>query len=213
MKHALTAMLLLLMATSVAASAQIRRDPLNDKEADQLRETAQEPIKRMNLLISFARARMTAIEQIRANPKLTGEDGPEQVRKLLEDLAGLVDETDENLASYQGKDADLRKPLRLVIETDSDFQLKLRTLHETASPDDLKRFGFALETASDSVNSSADSARAMLDEQNATRGKEKPLTAKEEEKQRKEDEKMQKEQERDNKRIDKRQQQCPVSPC
>lgn len=213
MKRAITSMILLLLMTASLASAQLRRDPLNDKESDQLRETAQEPIKRMKLLISFARARMTAIEQLRANPKLGAQDGPEQVRKMLEDLAGLIDETDENLVTYKGKDEDLRKPLRLVIETDTDLQLKLRTLKETATPDDLKRFGFALETASDSVNSSADSARAMLDEQNASRGKEKPLTAKEEEKQRKEEEKMQKEQEREDKRIDKRQKPCPVSPC
>ncbi len=194
------------------ASAQRRRDPLNEKESDQLRETAVEPLKRMRLLIGFARTRMDTIQQMRANTKLLGPEGSEQIRKLLEDIAAIVDETDENFTTYNGKSSDLRKPLHQMVETDTDFQLRLRTLKETSSPEELRTYGFALETAIDSVNASADSARAMLDEQNASRGKEKPLTAKEEEKQRKQEEKELKERERLDEKENKRKLPCPA-PC
>lgn len=217
MKRAATLMMLLLLLASGLVQAQRRRDPLTDKESDELRETALEPLKRMKLLVTYARARMATIEQLRANPKLNADAG-DQIRMLLEDVAGLVDETDENLATYKGKDSDLRKPLKLVVETNTDFQLKLRTLRETSSPEDLKRFGFALETTTDSVNSSADSARAMLDEQNASRGKEKPLSPKEEEKQRKADAKAEKEAQQEKARDEKQQRDqrqipCPAPPC
>jgi hypothetical protein len=204
--------LLLLLTLSCFSFGQRHRDPLNDKEADELREVAAEPLKRMKLLVGYAKARMATVEQMRANPTLAGANGPDEIRKLLEDMTALVDETDENLVNYKGKDEDLRKPLKLVIESDSDLQLKLRALRETAKPDDLKRFGFALDTAIDSVNSSADSARAMLEDQNETRGKEKPLTAREEEKQRKQDEKEQRQKERNDHELDKRQRPCPA-PC
>ena len=45
------------------------RDPLNDKEIDQMREAADYPDKRLELMINFARARMASIDQLRANPK------------------------------------------------------------------------------------------------------------------------------------------------
>jgi hypothetical protein len=39
-----------------------KRDPLNEKEVDEMRESADWPDKRLELLVKFARARMTAID-------------------------------------------------------------------------------------------------------------------------------------------------------
>ena len=212
MKRAVILLSIFFILVSTFASAQRRRDPLNDKESDLLRETAVEPIKRMRLLIGFAKTRMDTLQQLRSNTKLVGKDGTEQIRKLLEDVAAIVDEADENFTTYNGKSSDLRKPLHQMVETDSDFQLKLRTLKETSSPEELNTYGFALETATDSVNASADSARSMLEEQNASRGKEKPLTAKEEDKQRKQEEKELKNRERLEEKENKKKLPCPA-PC
>ena len=43
-----------------------KRDPLNEKEVDQMREAADWPDKRLELMVKFARDRMTAIDQLRA---------------------------------------------------------------------------------------------------------------------------------------------------
>lgn len=159
---------LFLLATP--AWAQRRHDPLNDKEVDQLRETAQEPDQRMKLYVGFAKARMEMIEHMRIDPKLMGENYSE-MRGLLEDLATLVDETDDNLDQYNSRSDDLRKPLKLIVQMDSDFQVKLEELKRTSTPEQLRAYGFALESAMDSVNESADSARAMLQDQLEKRGK------------------------------------------
>ena len=70
MRLALIFVALALMFAAPSASAARDRDPLTPLEIDQLREAAQEPEKRIKLLTDFARARLLAIEQMRADPKL-----------------------------------------------------------------------------------------------------------------------------------------------
>lgn len=177
--HLAIALMLMTMATPLLAQRQ--RDPLTDKEVDALREAAQEPEKRMKLLMDFAKTRMEMIQHMQADPKLMG-DRAENLRQRLDDLAELMDEVDDNLDMYNTRSEDLRKPLKAVIEMDSDFQVKLRTLRENSSAAQLKNYGFALENATDSVNESADSARAMLQDQIEKRGKSKEKEEKEKKK-------------------------------
>lgn len=161
---------ILLLFLSAPLWGQRRHDPLNDTEIDQLRETAQEPEKRMKLYMTFAKARMEIVQHMRTDPKLMGTNGSE-MRTVLEDLATLVDETDDNLDQFNGRSQDLRKPLKQIIEMDSDFQVKLAELKRTSTEQQLRGYGFSLDSAIDSVNESADSARAMLADQLVKRGK------------------------------------------
>lgn len=165
--------LLFMAVTLIAGSAFAQRhDALNEKEADQLRETAQEPNKRLHLLVTFAKARMEAIDHLRSDQNMATAQA-DQVSTLLGDVASIMDEIDDNLEDYDKKGEDIRKALREVIETDTDFQLKLRAIKDTAPEAVKKQYSFGVENALESVNSSADSARAMLDDQNAKKGKEK----------------------------------------
>lgn len=160
---------ILLISLAAPGWAQ-RRDPLTESEVDQLRETAQDPEKRMKLYVGFAKARMEIIQRMRVDPKLAGENGSE-LGKTLEDLAVLVDEVDDNLDQFNTHSQDLRKPLKQIVDMDSDFQVKLRELKEASTPAQLREYGFSLDSAIDSVNESADAARAMLQDQIAKRGK------------------------------------------
>lgn len=151
------------------------RDPLNDKEVDQLRETAQEPEKRLHLMVDFTKARMDNIEKLRSDPK--AKDRGTQIHDLLEDISNLVDEIDDNVDDFNQRNADLRKPLKEIVEMDSGFQAKLRELRaymddpkNTAEADQYK---FAVEDATESINQSADSTRKLLDEQNVKFAKKK----------------------------------------
>ncbi len=66
---ALSLALLLALPLCAQLCAQRRRDPLNAPEIDQLRDAMLEPDTRLKLYVKFARDRMTALEQMRANPK------------------------------------------------------------------------------------------------------------------------------------------------
>jgi hypothetical protein len=146
-----------------------KRDPLNNEEIDQLRETAMEPEKRIRLYVKFERARLLAIDQTRSDPKLAQGRG-ERLHDLIEDVMTLNDELDDNLDEYAGRKADLRKVLKEVIQAETEFQLKLRGLKEASSDPKLaaeaKDYEFVLENATEAVAQSLENDRKMLDEQN-----------------------------------------------
>jgi len=163
----LTASLLLFAAS---AAAQARRDPLTDVEVDQLRETTQDPPKRVKLIIKFGRARMLAIEQLRGDVKQLGTRG-KQLHDLLEDFDAIADELDRNLDMYSRQKNDLRKPLKEAIEAYTEWQLKLRAIKQSDLADakmaaEMKQIEFPLDSAIETVNAGLDTARELMDEHN-----------------------------------------------
>jgi len=159
------ASLILVCWNGLHGSPQTReRDPLNDKEIDEMRDTADFPDKRIELMIKFARERMTAIEQLRSDSK-SARDRPRQVHDLLQDFSTLVDEIDDNIDMYASHKTDMRKGLKLLIEADSEWLLKLRAFKEQSPPEELELYSFILANTVDAVNDSAKGARETLQEQ------------------------------------------------
>jgi len=151
-----------------------RRDPLNDKEIDQMREAADWPDKRLELMVQFARERMNKIDQLRADAK-SAKDRPMQIHDLLEDFTALLDEIEDNVEMYASHKADMRKGLTLAIEAGSEWQNKLRRLKEQSPPEELDQYAFVLANASDAVKDMGDDTREELQDQNQL-AKEKKLT-------------------------------------
>jgi len=162
--------LLLLLALPVAAR---KRDPLTEAEADQLREVATEPYKRIKLMIKFTEARLVAIDQVRVDPKLAADRG-KQIHDLLEDFTSIMDEINDNLDQYEARPLDkdmvkqYHKGLKELIEADERFDLRLRTLQSAAETDPITRkeapdFRFVLQDARDALKSNADMAREYIE--------------------------------------------------
>ncbi len=152
--------LLLLVAPSI--QAQRRRDPLNPLEVDQLRDAMLDPDNRLKLYVKFARERMNALEKMRGDPKATDRAG--QTRDLLSDFLAIYDELNDNIDMYVDRKDDVRKPLKLIIEADTEFQAKLRAIKNSANGDaaESKRYEFVLNNAIDTVDSSADDHRKTV---------------------------------------------------
>jgi chromosome segregation ATPase len=159
------ACLVLAMSLLSTVWAQRRRDPLNPLEADQLRDAAQEPSERLKLYIQFARTRLTSLEQMRADPKVT--DRAQQTRDRLQDFLDVYDELNDNIDTFVDRKADLRKPLKTVIEADTEFQAKLRALKSSAdaNKDEAKQYDFLLTSVLDTIDSSVQDHRQLLSEQ------------------------------------------------
>jgi hypothetical protein len=167
MKCFLSAMATLLLLCSLASLslAQTReRDPMTDAEVDQMREAADYPDKRLELMIRFSRERLAMIDLLRTDPATPTR--PKQIHDLLQDFMMLLDETDDNVDMYASHNADMRKGLKLLIEADSEWQLKLRQIKEQSPPDELQQYAFVLTDAADAVGDSAKNARETLQEQN-----------------------------------------------
>jgi hypothetical protein len=161
------AMLLILplvAATRSPLSAQRRRDPLNPLEIDQLRDAMLDPDERLKLYVKFSRDRMTKLEQMRSDPKTT--DRARQTHDMLEDFLGVYDELNDNIDMYVGRKNDIRKPLKVIIEADAEFQSRLRALKNAANINtaEASQYEFLLTDALDTVDSSADDHRKTLTE-------------------------------------------------
>jgi hypothetical protein len=167
MRHSVV--LLALCIAALAATAQVHRhDPLTSAEADALREVSMEPDKKLPLYLKYARARLAAIEQLRSDPHSAERRGL-KVHDLLQDFQIIMDEMDRNLDSFADQKLDFRKALKEVIQSDSEFQLKLRALKEAskepAAAAEAKDYEFALLDATDAVDGDLDNARDLLVQQ------------------------------------------------
>jgi hypothetical protein len=157
--------MLLLTATAFAR----KRDPLTDAEADQLRQVALEPQKRLKLLVKFTEARLDSMDQLRGDPKQAAGRGA-KVHDLLEDFTSLIDEINDNLDQYEGRglskddQKDFHKGLKEVITAEQRFRARLRTLRHEMETDpqtrtESKDYSFVLQDAEDALKSSLDIAQ------------------------------------------------------
>jgi hypothetical protein len=160
--------IVLLLCLAMPVLAQRRSDPLTSEEVDQLRETAVEPEKRMKLYVDFARARLVKLEQMRGDPKVT--DRPHQTHNMLEEFLTVYNEMNDNLENFEGRNADLRKALKAVIEGDTEFQAKLRALKADprTSKQEATEYEFILSSTVETVDSSTDDHRKLLVEEEET---------------------------------------------
>jgi|SRR5580704_16131177 hypothetical protein len=155
-------MFLLLAA---AASAQRHRDPFTQPEIDQIRDASWEPELRLSLYVKFARARLVALEQMRSDPKTKGR--AQQTHDKLDDFLLIYDELNDNIDTYVDRKDDIRKPLKVVADADTEFQAKLRALKDAADVpvEEMKQYEFILTNALDTLDGSADEHRKLLAEQ------------------------------------------------
>ena len=158
------ALLTIVAFATLPLAAQRRRDPLKPAEIDQLRDTMIEPDQRLKLYLSFARDRMNKLEQMRADPKTT--DRGRKTHDMLEDFLAVYDELNDNIDMYVGRKDDIRKPLKLIIEADNEFQAKLRSLKDAAHTDaaEAQQYQFLLSNAIDTVDASTDDHRKTVPE-------------------------------------------------
>lgn len=163
MKPVALGLMLLSLALSPAL-AEKRRDPLNQLEIDQLRDTAQEPLERLKLYVEFARNRLLALDKARADPKVTNRG--QETHDRLQDFLDVFDELNDNVDTFADRKEDLRKALKVVIEGEGEFQAKLRALKDAAgNPGDSKAYDFLLTNAIETVDSSIEDHRQLLEQQ------------------------------------------------
>jgi hypothetical protein len=156
------------------APAQHKSDPLTDLEIDQLRDTAQEPDLRLKLYVTFARARLAALEKARSDPKTT--DRSLATHDGLQDFLDVYDELNDNVDTYVERKSDLRKALKIVIDGDTEFQAKLRALRDDANAkkEETQQYEFLLSNGLETLDSSVQDHRQLLTEQEEAAKKKKP---------------------------------------
>ncbi len=151
----------------MAVAAQQQRDPLNDLESDQLREAAQEPYKRLKLMIKFTSERLDTAEATQKDAEVRGRG--QRVHDALVDFRALVDELDDNVDDFVQKQQDLRKALNEMVNAEESFDKRLKDIQERGQDpkraEEYKQYSFALQDAQEAVNLSLEDAKKTLEQQ------------------------------------------------
>jgi hypothetical protein len=155
----------LLLLAAGTAHAQRHRDPFTQAEINQIRDTSWEPQQRLALYVQFARARLVGLEQLRSDPKT--KNRPQQTHDRLDDFLLIYDELNDNIDTYVDRKDDIRKPLKVIIDADTEFQAKLLALKDPADvpTDGARQYEFVLTTALDTLDTSMKDHRKLLAEQ------------------------------------------------
>ena len=156
---------LVLFLVAGTAVSQRHRDPFTHAEIEQIRDASWEPQQRLSLYVKFARARLVGLEQMRSDPKT--KNRARETHDRLDDFLLIYDELNDNIDTYIDRKNDIRKPLKMIIEADTEFQAKLRALKEAAEvpAEEANQYEFVLTNALDTLDTSAEEHRKLLTEQ------------------------------------------------
>jgi len=102
---------------------------------------------------------------MRADPKVT--DRAQQTHDRLQNFLDVYDELNGNIDTFVERKADLRKPLKSVIEADTEFQARFRALKSSlqANQDEAQQYDFVLTNVLDTIDNSLQDHRQLLREQ------------------------------------------------
>ena len=160
-----TVCLILCLLMASLAAAQRHKDPFTSAEIEEIRDASWEPLQRLSLYVKFARARLVALEQMRSDPKT--KNRARETHDRLDDFLLIYDELNDNIDTYIDRKNDIRKPLKTIIEADTEFQAKLRGLKDAADvpPAEAGQYEFVLTNAIETLDTSAEDHRKLLVEQ------------------------------------------------
>jgi hypothetical protein len=139
------------------ASQQQKREPLTEKQQDEIEEAGIDPVGRVNLYVKFLNDYSDTIKGLIPRAKSAA-----RIRRIdgeLLDFSALMDELGDNLDMFSQRKADLRKSLKGLSESIQHWQAVLRDLPSEPG------FELSLKEAIDSANDLADQAKEITTDQ------------------------------------------------
>src|SRR5947209_19297727 len=115
--------------TVFAQRGKVRRDPMTEKEVEQMREFRDMPDKRIKVLNGIIRKRAELLASWEKDVKAVApaERGG-RTHDLLEDIVNLLDEFGDNVDTFLKEQADVCKPLQQSIVVFTSMQKEPREM-------------------------------------------------------------------------------------
>ena len=136
-----------------------KREPLTEKQQDQIAEAGIDPVARVDLYVKFANEYCDTVKGL--IPRAKSSARARRIDGELQDFTALMDELGDNLDVYSQRKADLRKSLKGLNESIARWQ---QVLHDLPSE---PGFELSLKDASASVSDLTDQAKKLTADQEA----------------------------------------------
>jgi hypothetical protein len=167
------------LLASLPLFAQSKKDPLNDREIEEVREAGIDPPVRIKLFVGYIDERAKMIHTISSRKSAPGE--AVRLHNLLDEFTRLSDDLQDNMDQFDQQHADLRKELKVVGDKTTEWATILN------EPPANSEYDFVRKTAIDSNQSAHESAASMITDEEKYFAEQKRLK-KEQEKKQSEDE-------------------------
>jgi hypothetical protein len=141
----------------LAAHAQTAKDPLNNEQVEQVRDTGADPMARIKLYMKFIEGRTSEIHKIAADQRAPSPGA--RIHNLMEEFTRLADELQDNLETYSEDHTDMRKTLRDLVDRSAKWETSLQ------EPKTSQDYDFARKTAIDTAQSTTELAKKLLGSQ------------------------------------------------
>jgi hypothetical protein len=158
MRPFLAALFCLLLSAPLAAQQQ-KREPLTEKQQDEIAEAGIDPVARVNLYVKFLNDYCDTIKGL--IPRVKSASRARRIDDELQDFAALMDELGDNLDLFSQRKADIRKSLKDLNESIQRWQGVLHNLPSEPG------FELSLKEAIDSANDLAGQAKEITADQEA----------------------------------------------
>lgn len=139
------------------------RDFLTADEANQIRETAQDPNARLKLYVHFAKQRLDMVKSMLSKEKAGRSI---LVHDALDDYAHIIDAIDDVIDDALKHQAELKIGLSAVQSGEAAMLADLQKIRDN-QPKDIARYEFSLKQAIESTSDSLDLAREDLGKRTA----------------------------------------------
>jgi hypothetical protein len=156
MRPFLVSFFCLLLSAPLAAQQQ-KREPLTEKQQDEIEEAGIDPVARVDLYVKYLNDYCDTIKGLIPRAKSSGRT--RRIDDELQDFSALMDELGDNLDVFSQRNADLRKSLKGLNESIPRWQGVLRDLPSEPG------FELTLKEAIDSSNDLADQAKEITADQ------------------------------------------------
>ena len=137
--------------------AQDRASTLSDAEVEKLRALAQDAPERVMAFVGFINQRADEMEKLTAGKRRPGRE--EDLHDLMAQVAGILDDLDDNLDEYSKHHNDVRKALPKLVSATERWGTVLKT------PVDNQAYSVQRKLALESLNDVHEAAVQMIAEQ------------------------------------------------
>ena len=148
---------LLVLFAAASLAAQSRKDPLTEKQIEEVREAGDFPPERIKLFTGYVDDRATAIQALDKDAHAQNREA--RVHTLLDEFTRLSDDLQDNLDAFQQDHADLRKPLKVLVDKSSGWTAILN------EPKPNPQYEFLRKSALEANEGTHDAAVQMLAEE------------------------------------------------
>ena len=143
-----------LLLTVVTLFAQSRRDPLTERQIEDVREAGDQPLERIKLFVGYVDERAKEIHSINADRG--AQNKPPRIHNLFDEFTRLSDELQDNMDNFNEQHADLRKVLKEIVDKTGEWTTVLN------EPSPNPQYDFMRKSALDANQSAHEGAVQML---------------------------------------------------